>query len=221
MRFLTLSKILLILILPVLLFLLVLNFAGFDDLFYQDKFAEYEVDKNVPEADSLHEKVINFIKGKNDELPNQFNDREKQHLSDVRNVIKISTILFYVLIILFIVLLMMSALTLKVNNKVTGFVGNVLVFGGFLTIILAAILFLFINSDFSATFGSFHNLFFDKGTYAFDPAKELIVNLYPEELFMDIGIKLSKGVIITSVIITLIGGFLILKSKRIKRARHK
>lgn len=201
MKLVTITKLLLILILPFLIFLLVLNFAGFDSTFYKEKFTEY----NVGNISSLHEKVMGFITGKNNDLTNEFNDREKKHLVDVKNLIKISTISLYIFIILFVILLLISAFMLKVNNKIVNFVGKVLVFGGFLTIGLAALLFLLINSDFASTFESFHRLFFEKGTYTFDPAKEVIVKLYPEQLFMDLVSIISKWVVISAVIIMLLG----------------
>ena len=217
MRFLTISKLLLILFLPFILFLIVLNFIGFDNLFYKEKFSEYGIRQNIPETDSLHQKVIDFIKGKANELPRQFNEREKQHLLDVRNVIKAITIALYVFIILFVILLIVSSYILKINNYIVNFVGKVLIFGGFLTIALALALFLFINYDFAKAFESFHGLFFEKGTYVFDPAKEIIVKLYPEQLFMELGVKISKWVITASVIIILLGAFLIFKSKKQKK----
>ena len=213
MGFLTISKFLMILILPFVLFLLVLNVVGFNNSFYREKFSKYGVDGNIS---SLHEKVINFVKGENQELPNEFNERERHHLLDVRKAIGVSTILLYIAIILFILLLIFSTFTLKINNYITNFVGKVLVFGGFLTVTLAAALFLLINYDFSSTFESFHKLLFQQGTYTFDPAKEMIVNLYPEELFMDLGIRISKWVIISAVIIILIGLVLLFKSKNKK-----
>ncbi len=216
MKFLTLSKFLLILMVPFLLFLLVLNFGAFDSLFFREKFSEYKVEQKVPQAILLHEKVINFITGKNNELPNDFNDREKKHLWDVRNIVRISTILLYTLVILFVLLLLISASILKVNNFIANFAGKVLVFGGFLTIMLASALFFLINSDFSAAFESFHKLFFQQGTYSFDPAKEIIVNLYPEQLFMDIGIRISKWVVVASSVVMLLGALLIFKPKEKK-----
>ncbi|MBI2649915.1 DUF1461 domain-containing protein [Candidatus Woesearchaeota archaeon] len=216
MKFLTIAKFLLVLILPFLLFLLVLNFVGFDSSFYSQKFSEY----NVGNISPLHEKVISFIEGKINELPGDFNEREKQHLLDVRNAATISTIVLYILVFLFILLLIASILTLKVNNLITNFIGKILVFGGVLTIALAAILFFLINSDFSSTFESFHSLFFKKGTYVFDPAKEIIVRLYPEQLFMDLGIKISKGVVLMSAIAILLGSFLVFKSKS-KKNKNK
>lgn len=213
MRFVTILKLLMILILPFLLFLIVFNFYGFNNIFYQQKFSEYKVQQDVPEALSLHEKVINFITGEKEELPAEFNEREKQHLFDVRKAVRISTILLYIVIILFVLLLVVSAFILKVNNYITNFVGKVLVFGGFLTVMLAVALFFLINSDFSKTFESFHNLLFEKGTYTFDPAKEMIVKLYPEQLFMDLGLRISKNILIASIIVILLGALLIFNSK--------
>ena len=153
-------------------------------------------------------------------MPNEFNEREKEHLLDVRNIVSVSKLSLYVLFLLFTLLLLMSAFMLKINNYIANFIGRVLVFGGFLTIALASILFFFINFDFASAFEAFHSLFFDKGTYAFDPAKELIVNLYPEQLFMDLGLKISKWAVLASVIVILAGAFLIFKSKS-KKNKNK
>ncbi len=216
MKFLTISKFLLVLILPFILLLLVLNFIGFTSIFYKEKFSEF----NVGNISSLHEKVISFVTGKTEELPAEFNERERQHLADVRDAREISTIVLYVLIFLFILLLIASVFTLKINNLVTNFIGKILVFGGVLTIALAAILFFSINFDFSSTFESFHSIFFEKGTYTFDPANEMIVRLYPEHLFMDLGIKISEWVILLSSFLVMIGIFLIFKSKS-KKNKNK
>lgn len=216
MRFITILRFLLILILPLLILLMSMNLISFDQSFYDKKFSEYQVREDVPDAMSLHEKVMNFIKGRTNTLPNELTQREKEHLLDVRNLVRISTIALYIFIFLFILLFISSALILKVNNRVINFTGKVLIFGGFLTIAMAASLFLFIISDFSASFESFHKLFFEKGTYLFDPAKEIIVNLYPEQLFMDLGTRVLAGVFITAAVITLLGLFLLLKSKKKK-----
>jgi len=215
MKFLTIAKILLVLILPVLLILLSTNFAGFNLSFYKEKFQQYNVEKNVPGAESLHNKVIDFIKGNSNQPPNEFNEKEKQHLWDVKNVIRYGKILLYILVILFIFLLLFSAFIIKANNAITNFIGKIFLYGGILTIAIAAILFFMINFDFSKTFETFHLTFFKSGTYVFD-AKEKIVNLYPEQLFMDLGLRISKWVVISAAIIMLIGLFLLFRSKKNK-----
>src|SRR3989338_5258232 len=212
MKFLTISEILLIIAVPFLVFLVMLNFYGFDNNFYREKFLEYGVSHNVPNSGSLHEKVINFIKGESNELPNEFNERERQHLLDVRKIIRAAAILLYAAAFLFIFLLIFSSLKLKSSRRIMGF-------RGILTIILAAAAFFMISFGFSSTFESFHQLLFQKGTYLFDPANEMIVNLYPEQLFRDIGARVSKGVILSSALVILLGIILIFMSKSKKNKK--
>ncbi len=214
MKVLTASKYLLIFVLPFLIILFALNFLGFDDLFYKESFSKYGLEQNITQAILLHENVINFVKGKSSVLTNDFTEKEKQHLWDVKKLVRISTILLYILIVLFLLLLIASICALKISNFVMNFIGKVLVFGGILTVIFSLLLLAFISLDFSKTFDSFHRLFFKKGTYVFDPTKEIIVNIYPEQLFMDLGIKISKWVFIVSVIVIIIGFFLLFKSKQ-------
>ena len=94
------------------------------------------------------------------------------------------------------------------------FFGDVLLYGGLLTIISSAILFLLMIFDFAAAFESFHVLFFEKGSYVFDPSKEMLVRIYPEDLFMDLGLRIMKFVLLISPIITFTGKFLITKTKK-------
>jgi len=216
MKFINLSKIFLILIVPVLVFLIVFNFAGFSDSFFTKKFSEYGVNNKLLDAGAMHQEVINFIEGKSNELPSGFNEREKQHLMDVKRVISALTITIYIMVGLFLLLLVISAFTLKVNSYIINFVGIIMLWGGILTVALAALLFLLINFDFGPAFESMHRIFFQEGTYLFDPAKETIVNLYPEQLFMDLGIRISVWVIIAAVLLILAGFYLVFKTKKPK-----
>ena len=213
MKFIKILRFSLIIFLPFIIFLSVLNFEGLDSSFYTEKFSEYKVYYNINNAQSLHEKVMNFINGKNNEIPDSFNQREKEHLWDVRNLIKSSRIILYILIALFASFLIVLGITLKVKGYVINLIGKILLYGGILTIILAASVIIFINMDFSSTFESFHRLFFKEGSYSFNPGSEIIVNLYPEGLFRDLGIRISKYILIVSIIIALIGTFLISKRK--------
>ena len=208
------SKIALVLIVPFLIVLIILDFAAFDGSFYDKEFSKYGVREKVVNADFLHGKVMSFIRGESASLPDDFDVREKTHLEDVRSVVRMLTISLYFLIALFALLLIMSGLTLKVTGSIRKFAGTVMLYGGLLTILIAAVLYLSMSFDFGTAFESFHGLFFGKGTYIFDPSKEVIVNLYPEGLFMDVGLRISKGVLLLSAVVALIGMYLVMKPKR-------
>jgi len=217
MKFANFLKFFLIITVPFLIFLLVFNFSGFSDSFFEKEFSQYGVNSKFFDAKSMHQKVINFIEGKSNELPPDFNEREKSHLLDVRNVISALTVALYITVGLFLLLLVVSAFTLKINSHIINFVGKVLMWGGILTVAMAALLFLLIKFDFSQAFESMHQIFFQSGTYMFDPAREAIVNLYPQQLFMDLGIRLSVWIIISAILIILIGFYLVLRTKNQKQ----
>ena len=208
MRFIVISKIFLVITLPIILFLIITDTLALNDHFYKKTVLK----GNVQNASGLHYEIINFIRSRNAELPGRLTEGEKQHLADVKNLIKISTILLYGLIVSFSLVITATLMTLKVNEQRINFTGKVLFFGGILTIIPAGFLFLLIYSDFSSTFENFHQLLFKKETYLFNPSSALI-QLYPEQLFVDLGIKISQGVLAASAIIALLGIILILKSK--------
>ena len=221
MGFLAISKLVLALILPFLIFLGVANQIAFDKQFYANKFYEYGI--NVPEAEAINVDTVDFVSGKTNELPDIYNEREKQHLLDVKNIVRISRLTLYSLTILFISLFLASVFVIKMNNDLANFAGKVLSYGGILTTGLASLLFVMISLNFQASFSSFHDLFFRQGTYIFDPANEMIVRLYPEELFMRLGLRIAKWVLFVSAVIIIIGIFLIVKTKtkRIKIERTK
>jgi len=207
------SKFLMVLILPFMLILLIIKFIGLSGSFYGKEFQEYGVGQIVPSAALLHEKVMDFIRGASDELPDEFSQREKQHLLDVRKLANILKIALYMLIAFFALLLIGSALVLKTSNRIINFIGGALAFGGILSFALAAFLLLLIILNFSSAFESFHHLLFQEGTYTFDPSIEMLVRIYPEQLFMELGMAISKWFLVSSALAALSGAFLILKSK--------
>ena len=216
MNLLKLSRFLLILILPVLIFLGAAKFAAFDGSYYEKKFLEYGLYEGIPQLSSIHNRVIDFIKGKNNELPDAFNEREKQHLADVRGVVRELSNFLYFLIVLFLVLSITSIYKLKNKKRIINFLGGALFYSGLLTITVSVILFLLIIFDFAAAFESFHMMFFEKGSYIFDPSKEMLVRIYPEDLFMDLGLRIMKFVLLISLIIAFTGKSLITKNKKNK-----
>jgi len=217
MRFLGLASIFLIITIPFLIILSVLRISSLNDDFYSQKFLQYNVEDDVQGAVPLHEKIIDYVKGRSESAPNELNEREKQHLGDVRKMQGIATLLLYVFIVLFAMLLIASSVILRINNHIINFIGKAMVFGGILTIILAVLLLFFITSDFSSAFDSFHQLLFKEGTYTFDPATNVLVRLYPEEIFQDLGSRISKGVLFSSIAVIAIGSILLFKTKPRKK----
>ena len=158
MNLLKFSKFLLILILPILIFLISVDFVAFNDSFYAKKFNEYGVKSQIPEAEALHSKVMDFITGKSNTLPSIFNEREKQHLADVRMLVRNLNIAVYLVLVLFVMLLVIFGFLLRDEEHIAGFIGKTLVSGGILTIIISIVLLLLALFSFASAFDFFHRI---------------------------------------------------------------
>lgn len=209
-------KVVLVLIIPILLLLFILQITSFSDSFYSKEFTQYNVYNNVNNASAIHKKVVNFVQGKNEDLPIQFNDREKEHLKDVRKLVVASKIVLIILVALFLSISFIAVCRINSKSQSKKFFGDVLKFGGVLTLAIFALLQVFMQFSFSQTFESFHRIFFKRGTYAFDPSTELIVNLYPEELFRDLGVRIFAYAVASAIAISLLGMLLTYRNKKNK-----
>ena len=214
-----LSRFLLILILPVLIFLVSVNLAAFDNSFYSKKFREYGITNKIPDAEALNAKVMGFITGESNAISKVFNERERQHLADVRNLARNSNIAIYILVVLFVLLLVLFGLLLREESHIAGLIGKTLVYGGVFAIAAAIVLLLLALFNFNYAFDSFHKIFFQQGTYSFNPENELIVRLYPEQIFRDLGIKIIKTIFLISSI-AIILGFILLSAFKKQKGYH-
>ncbi|HLG23646.1 MAG TPA: DUF1461 domain-containing protein [Candidatus Nanoarchaeia archaeon] len=208
MRFLDTLKIILILILPVIVLIGSARVNAFNDSFYEKKFSEYGVFAEIENAWVLHRSVIEFINSKSGFLPDSFKEREKSHLEDVRGVVSSARNLLIFSVISFAIISAFAFFYINNNKKFKEFIGKVFFHGGILTIVLSLVFLIMMQLDFGATFERFHRLLFPQGTYLFDPSTEIIVNLYPEPLFLHIGIKIALTIICISASLILAGYFM-------------
>ena len=200
-------------ILAVIVFILVSYFFIFNESFYTSEFTKYGVRSSVSGADSINKNVLDFISGNSKEIPSVFNEREKSHLQDVRNVISgMKTILFF-LFALLVVLALSCSSVLKFRALLMDFTARILMAAGVIAVVISGILILASSLDFGNTFENFHQILFSKGTYMFDPSTEIIVRLYPQNLFYDIGTIIFIYVIAVAAVIFFVGFFVSRKSK--------
>jgi len=129
------------------------------------------------DAAEMNKDMINYFKtGQMPARFEEFSEKERVHLEDVRIVINRLITLLMALIVLFIILLNYA------ENK-----REIFFYSGIITIILPVLFFL----PFETLFTQMHNLFFAKGSWVF-PADALLVNLYPVNFFY----AFAKGIIL-------------------------
>jgi len=177
------------------LFLGCFRFYVFNQGFYKKEFSKLEVYKDVADADRLSQRVIDYFQG--GAQLEEFNEREQNHMEDVKSIIDSLIGLFYVsLIFLFGSLFLISRKDIKGLLLTSGITGILMFF---------AILLLSLN--FGVFFDSFHRLFFEAGTWYFYN-DDLIINLFPPEFFFDAFFSIIRMFFAASLILVGTGLFL-------------
>ena len=198
------------LLVPVILLVFSFNTVVFNENFYKNEFLKYKVYAHLTDYDveKINNGVLFYLKGqKNNELiaSSFFNNREKQHLLDVKGLI--AKLLFVYKFSIFLFFLLFLGLCFLFNFKFRKILEKFLLslfFGSLLLLTVGISLFFLWNSDFYFIFDAFHENFFKAGTFSFDPNFEKIVVLYQENLFFDTLSKILLKSILSSAIISLL-----------------
>lgn len=177
-----------ILILFIPLFILL---SSFDLAIFKMNYFEYHIVNNGIEAETgkssgeildIYKDLLDYLKGENIDLSQNFNSREVSHMEDVRGLFKygffIKNTLFVLslLIVLYILLKDREHLYYYLDRLFKGIIAWWLVLVGIFT------LFIF---DFSRFFLYFHLIFFDNDLWIMDPTTDLMIQMLPSVFFLD------------------------------------
>ncbi len=207
----------------VVLFLTSFKFVLYSDLnFYEKEYSKYNVidDVKMEMEDVLYvtEEMMDYLIDKRDDLvvntvvdgkeQEFFNDREKIHMADVKDLfmagLMVRRVAFIITVLSLLVLLYLKADIKRILPR--AFQLAILIFG----IITGASAF-YISKNFSTLFIQFHLLFFDNDYWILNPETDLMINILPEGFFFDVvkaigttfGLSLSI-LLVVSVIINVI-----------------
>ncbi len=146
-----------------------------------------------------------------DSLLPSFNDRESQHLLDVKVLMHQLVALFIIALTIFIVALRytphVARTTHHARSTYRTSLSTILIYGGTLTF---ALLILCILIPFDSLFVHFHHLLFEGVTWQF-PADSFILAVYPFGFFVDFALLIGVGASILALISIVVGA--VLKSK--------
>ncbi|MBI2670466.1 DUF1461 domain-containing protein [Candidatus Woesearchaeota archaeon] len=181
------------------LFLIIL-FSSVFPLIFNKSFYTKECNKLGTNCEkTIH--VLDYLKNKST-LSKEFNEREKIHMKDVKNLIY-TLLIFY--IITTVVVAAMIIVTYIYNKKnFLNFLRIYFLYGGIfsLLLLLTPLMLIYLNFDF--VFSVFHRLFFRPGTFLFNE-NDLLIRLFPEQFFVDAGLNIFFNAIIISIAIIVIG----------------
>ncbi|MBL7148043.1 MAG: TIGR01906 family membrane protein [Nanoarchaeota archaeon] len=181
-------KYLLFMIIPFIIILFSFKLLVFNYDFYEKQF-DHELDKDFVKGNTLN--LFEYFKG-NSELSDNFNEKEKLHLKDVKDLINKFLFMFYVLSMIFII-----SIVCLLYKKDFNAIRFSFIVGGCLTLLLILILVLF---DFSELFLRFHYLIFSNELWLLNPETDLLINIFTENFFFNF----FKRIILNSSIISCI-----------------
>lgn len=145
------------------------------DYLVNDAGVEYLGDLRFPEGQQAPPESCRFM----DDCTRLYNDRELQHMLDVKIVVQ-AAMQIWVIAIALLVILGVIAWRWKLWEGFRLAASR----GGWLTVILLGSIVLFVLLAFGVIFVAFHNVFFESGTWVFFYSDTLI-RLFPERFWRD------------------------------------
>jgi integral membrane protein (TIGR01906 family) len=165
-----------------LILLSTLYYISFDFNYYKNKFEKYSIyDKINGDVDNSFKEVLDYVKGDKVFISSDlFNERELEHLKDVKELFYFAKILivFYAFLIIFCIAILEKKHILKAIKNASYFILS------FISIISLSILI-----NFEKAFIIFHEILFTNDLWILNPRTDNLLKMMPEELFISLGIK--------------------------------
>lgn len=145
------------------------------DYLLNDEDISFLGDLRFPEGQQVPAESCRFM----DDCSLVYNDRELQHMEDVKNVVKAALWVLYGSLIVLVLLAIWAWLGNWVRDYRRG-----LSRGGWLTVILIGMTVVFVLIAFGILFVAFHQVFFESGTWRFF-FSDTLIRLFPERFWRD------------------------------------
>ena len=185
-----------------------------DYRFYEREYAKYNVteslDMEVEDVMDVTEKMMDYLIGRRPELSvitdvdgqtqDFFNEQDRLHMADVKNLFLGGLTLRWVLLAAAAVLIALLVL-LKGDWRRIIPRAYFIALGIFLavTVLLGALF----ASDFTKYFTIFHEIFFTNDLWLFDPATDYMIRMLPEGFFYDMVMRIG-GCFLGSLVVLLV-----------------
>lgn len=179
-------KYFLIAFLALFLILLPFRILVFNHTYYDLELEKLGVSRDVNNSQIVLNETIQLLKYGEPPVE-EYGQRENLHLLDVKRVLDLFFVLFGLSLLMVIVL---SFTMIRADKKLFCIS---LFFGSLIALVLVVLLALFFIFGFQTSFEIFHKLFFQPGTYIFNPDTELLKAMFPDEFFSDFAV-LSFGI---------------------------
>lgn len=204
------KNIILLLLIPIIILLTNFSLLAFSEKYYEEQYIKNNVYEQIQkeELDQATKQLINYLKKGGELQGDYFNEKEKQHLKDVRQIIKYLILTLYFTAALAAII---GTISFRKNKRLFG---KALFLGGLLTVALLTIMF-FLLSNFESTFLQFHRIAFSNDLWILNPLTDKLIVMFPESFFYETTKIITTRSLITSVFVIIIG--LIIWKQKIKQ----
>jgi integral membrane protein (TIGR01906 family) len=203
------SKIAILLLIGIsaILLCLLLVLHNFFYLLYNEQFYYKEFTKNGVDFGGYEKNatlmLFSYFQGKTsaDEFGDFFSQKEKLHLADVEGLIDTAKFLYYSSAILLAALL--AAMYLLNKDKFFKNIAKLFIVSGALMLLLLGI-FALLLTNFESSFIGFHKLLFSNDLWLLNPATDHLIQLFPEQFFVDfvqvlaVQLGIAAGIMVVS-----------------------
>ena len=182
-----------ILIIPAILLSFFIYLSIFHQLLYNEQFYDQQFQKmgiyntfTKYQAMSETREVLSYIKDQDKGRISSefFSQRDKEHMIDVKAIIQGTYTFKWLFLTISLILIILIIVIAQENVLKT--IYTALFFTSIFMVCLAVFLYLveqLIPSAFSNAFLTFHKVFFTNDLWMLDPAKDNLINLFPEQFF--------------------------------------
>lgn len=185
-------------IIPIFIILFNLNLHIYNNNFYLNEFERYDVYTSLGKEAVLenYNILMGYFKDKNNLDQSFFNEREKTHMVDVKNLLMLAKYLLYISAFIIAILILYIALKKDIHSLIKG-----IFFGSLATIIIILVLLAASLFDFSSIFLQFHFAFFSNNLWQLNPATDNLIIMFQEGFFYDSFRAILINSLITAVLI--------------------
>jgi integral membrane protein (TIGR01906 family) len=190
----------------------------FDRGYYNSQYEKYQVPQSIgiSKADLMiaTDNLLNYMDSKRENIDFQmnikgvqqefFSERDKLHMIDVKNLFVQGKLIRNIAFAYSVIFTALFFFIGKNKRKVFSKLMIYTFFGGLIPILLLGIL---MSIDFYKYFTIFHEIFFNNDLWQLEPAKDRLINMFPEAFFSDIAFKIVFYYVAELVLLFVIGIF--------------
>lgn len=198
--------------------------VAFNRGYYDRQYDKYQITQAIgiskEDLNTATDNLLNYMDNKRDNLnfamPIQgsqqefFSQRDKLHMVDVKNLFvqgKLIRNVGFIYCVIFI-----AAVWMRGRHPLKKF-SRLAIYAFVAGIVPIALLAVLMNIDFYKYFTIFHEIFFTNDLWQLEPAKDRLINMFPEAFFSDTAFRIVFYYI-GELLLLLIGGIIGIRSKR-------